>query len=102
MMVSAAFILLNNRCGRRETAQQAEIRLADFLTILPVACTKSRNLGKMPALIAMNLIFCGIYLIPGIRLLCYPDHSLRAKIGAVSSPEGRDEDQESTDASLYT
>jgi hypothetical protein len=40
MMVSAAFILLNNRCSRRETAQKAEICLADFLTILPVACTK--------------------------------------------------------------
>jgi hypothetical protein len=53
-------------------------------------------------LVAMNLIFCGIYLIPGNRLLCYPDHSLRAKIGAVSSPEGRDEDQESTNAILYT
>jgi hypothetical protein len=36
MMVSAAFILLNNRCSRRETAQQAEIRLAGFATILPV------------------------------------------------------------------
>jgi hypothetical protein len=36
MMVSAAFILLNNRCGRRETAQQAEIRLAGLLTILRI------------------------------------------------------------------
>jgi hypothetical protein len=43
MMVSAAFILLNNRRGGRETAQQAEIRLADFPTILPVAFTKQRN-----------------------------------------------------------
>jgi hypothetical protein len=102
MMVSAAFILLNNRCGRRETAQQAEIRLADFPTILPVACTKSRSLSKTLVLIAMNLIFCGIYLIPGNRLLCYPVHSLRAKIGAVSSLKGRDEDQESTGAMLYT
>jgi hypothetical protein len=102
MMVGAAFIPLNNRCGRRETAQQAEIRLADFLTILPVACTKWRKFSKIHGLIEMNLIFCGIYLIPGNRLLCYPDHSLRAKIGAVSSPEGRDEDQESTDAVLYT
>jgi hypothetical protein len=102
MMVGAAFILLNNRCGRRETAQQAEIRLADFLTILPVACTKSRNFSLPPVLVAMNLIFCGIYLIPGNLLLCYPDHSVRAKISAVSSPEGRVEDQESTGAILYT
>jgi hypothetical protein len=102
MMVSAAFILLNNRRGRRETAQQAEIRLADFPTILPVACTKSRTLVVMTALVAMNLIFCGIYLIRGNLLLCYPVHSLMAKIGAVSSLEGRDEDQESTGAMLYT
>ena len=101
-MVSAAFILLNNRCGRRETAQQAEIRIADFLTILPVARPKWRKFAKIPGLIAMNLIFCGIYLIPGNRLLCYPNHSLRAKIGAVSPSVGRDEDQESTDAILYT
>ena len=101
-MVSAAFILLNNRCGRRETARQAEIRLADLPTILPVTCTKWRKLGKIRGLIAVNLIFCGIYLIPGNRLLCYPNHSLRAKIGAVSPSVGRDEDQESTDAILYT
>jgi hypothetical protein len=89
-MGSAAFILLNNRRGPRETAQQAEIRLADFPTILPIACIKSRNLDKVLVLLVMNLIFCGIYLIHGNLLLCYPDHSLGLEIGAVSLADGPD------------
>jgi hypothetical protein len=93
MMVGAAFILLNNRCGLRETAQQAEIRLADFPTILPITCTKSRNLIRVLVLVAMNLIFCGIYLIHGNLWLCYPAHSLRLEIGALSTAEGPDQDK---------
>jgi hypothetical protein len=102
MMVGGAFILLNVGCGRRETAYQAEIRLAGLPTILSVLRTKGRKYLIFRVMIVLRHNFCGICLIRGNRLFCYPDHSLSPKIGAVSSKDGHDKDMKSIGALFYT
>ncbi|MDR3644346.1 MAG: hypothetical protein P4M02_04645, partial [Clostridia bacterium] len=102
MMGGGAFILLNVSCGRRETAQQAEICLAGLLTILRIIRTKRRNYLIFLVMVVLRHNFCGICLIPGNRSFCYPDHSVSAEISAVSPLDGQDKDKRSTGVIFYT
>jgi hypothetical protein len=102
MMVGGAFILLNVGCGRRETASQAEIRLAGLLAILVILLITARKSLAIRDIVASCHNFHGICLIRRNRLFCYPVHSLSPKISAVSSKGGQDKDEESTGIIFYT
>ena len=83
-MGRSAFQLLKSGENRPESPKQAEIHLASLLKILSIGGWQPKPPGwrcRMLWLWAPD--FCRIWLIPGNRRLCYPDHSLQWENGAV-------------------
>jgi hypothetical protein len=102
MMGSGAFILLKVGVERRETTNQAEIRIATLLKILRISPSDARKSCKSLSGLCRPPFPRNMANSSKNARFCYLDHSLGCEIRAVSCQGAQDEVNQSISGPFYT